>query len=283
MMRPHDVGRLVGMTVALSWLDGEQAVTELAAIGFTAVEVHRLQIGPSIPGVPVLEAHAAALGALIEERGLVASSLNAAGAAGFEPITGDRNCSIDSLAQDLRLAAALGAARVICWDGRLGDTDPARAPAVLASVVEEARARSRLRDPPDVSVELHPFTFALAAGRVRETAEALREVGAGLCLDFCHFGVALGPGFAAELGPDVISGTNHVHLADSDCSTSELHVPLGGGLLDVEGVAALFQARPVALAWDLFGWPAARHAMRQGLPRYAQIVTSHRRSLETAA
>jgi sugar phosphate isomerase/epimerase len=271
------------MTVALSWLDGEQAIAELAAIGFTAVEVHLLQIGPSLPGAPVLEGHAAGMGSLIRDSGLVVSSLNAAGAPGFEPVAGDWNSSVNSLARELRLAAALGASRLICWDGCLGEADPARAPALLASAIAEAVSCSRLNDPPAVSVELHPFTFTLATGQVLETAIALHEVGAGLCMDFCHFGVALGPGFATELDSRVIAATNHVHLADSDCRTPELHVPLGVGALDVAGITSMFEGRPVALAWDMFGWPAVRQAMRQGLPTYSDIVSAHRRSLEAFA
>lgn len=279
MPQPEDIGRLVGMTVALSWLDGEQAVEELASIGFSAVEVHLEQIRPGLPGLPAHEAHAAAIGDLLRERGLVPSSLNAAGSAGFEPLNGDREGSVETLARQLRLASALGAPRLICWDGRLGDTDPRLAPATLATVIDDARRRAQLDDPPVVSVELHPFTFALASGCVAETAAALQEVGAGLCVDFCHFGVALGPTFAATLEPDVIAATNHVHLADGDCVTSELHFPLGRGVIDLEASASLFSSRPVSLAWDLFGWPVPRRAMREGFARYARIVEEHKRSL----
>ena len=241
MTRPADVGRLIGMTVALSWLDGEQAVDELAAVGFTAVEVHTLQLGPSLPGPAVLEAHAAAMQSHLRGRGLEPSSLNAAGAAGFEPVAGDWEESVDVLATQLRLAAALGSPRLICWDGRIGSAEPARAPARLADAIDEARRRSGLQDPPVISVELHPFTFALACGLVSETATALREVGAGLCVDFCHFAVALGRSF--PLAPEVIAATNHVHLADSDCATSELHFPLGEGSLDLGALAASFAYR----------------------------------------
>jgi len=278
----EDISSLVGMTVALSWLDCEQAVEELLAIGFTAVEVHVEQLRPALPGVPAREAHAAAMGQFVREHGLVPSSLNAAGAAGFEPVAGDRDSSVETLAFQLRLAAALGAPRLICWDGRLGDEDAQRAPAVLAAVIDEARQRSQLDDPPVVSVELHPFTFALESGRVAETAAALCDVGAGLCVDFCHFGVALGPSFATTLEPDVIEATNHVHLADGDCTTSELHFALGEGVIDVEAVASLFSSQPVSLAWDLFGWPVPRRAMREGFAQYTRIVEAHRRSLAPA-
>ena len=53
-------------------------------------------------------------------------------------------------------------------------------------------AIDRLADPPEVSIELHPFTFALKHRALPELATALSRVGAGICLDFCHFGVALG-------------------------------------------------------------------------------------------
>jgi sugar phosphate isomerase/epimerase len=266
------------MTVALSWLDGEAAAEELASIGFAAVEVHLFQLAPAIPGVPVLEAHAESMGVFLRGRGLVPSSLNAAGAPDFEPVAGDRDAAIETLAGQLRIAAALGAPRLICWDGRVHE-DASRAPGLLADVVEAALTRSGLDEPPDVSVELHPFTFALAHGLLEETAGALRQAGAGICLDFCHLAVALGPDFAGRLTAEVIQATNHVHLADSDCASSELHFPLGEGVLEVEGIARLFDGHPVALAWDMFGWPAPRHAMREGLARYARIVDAHARTL----
>jgi sugar phosphate isomerase/epimerase len=275
---PQDAGSLVGMTVALSWLDGEAAAEELASIGFTAVEVHLFQLAPAIPGVAVLEAHAEAMGGFLRGRGLVVSSLNAAGAPGFEPVAGDREAAIETLAGQLRVAAALGAPRLICWDGR-AHGDAAEAPVLLADVVGGALARSGLTVPPDVSVELHPFTFALADGVLEETARALRQVGAGICLDFCHLAVALGPDFAGRLTDEVIEATNHIHLADSDCASSELHFPLGEGVLEVEEIARLFDGRRVVLAWDMFGWPAPRRAMREGLARYAEIVAAHARTL----
>jgi sugar phosphate isomerase/epimerase len=231
--------------------------------------------------VPVLEAHAAAMGQLLRDRGLAPSSLNAAGAPGFEPVGKERAAAVETLARQLRLAAALGAPRVICWDGRPA-ADAAAAPALLAGVVDEALTRSRLAEPPAVSVELHPFTFALATGRLAETAAALQQVGAGLCVDFCHFGVALGRDFAARLEPEVIEATNHVHLSDSDCAASELHFPLGEGVLDVEALAGLYAGRAVSLAWDMFGWAAPRRAMREGIGRYTRIVEAHRRTLESA-
>jgi sugar phosphate isomerase/epimerase len=163
----------------------------------------------------------------------------------------------------------MGAPRVLCWDGR---GDARDAPQLLADCVSSALERSGLDDPPAVSVELHPFTFALAQRVVPEVAEALRAAGAGICLDFCHFGVALGPTFGDELTADVLSAVNHVHFSDSDCTSSELHFPLGEGVLDLDALDARLDGLDVALAWDLFGWPAPRDAIRRTLPVYARYV-----------
>jgi sugar phosphate isomerase/epimerase len=283
MTRPPDAGLAVGATVPFARLDLESAAAELLAIGFEAVEVHSLQLGPGLPGVPVHERHAAAAGEGLRAAGLPPTTLNAAGEPGFEPLGDERDAAVDALARTLRLGAALGAARVICWDGRLDDPAGApAAPARLAAVIDEARRRAGLPDPPAVSVELHPFTFALAHRLVAEAAAALREVGAGLCLDFCHFGVALGPAFADGLDDDVLAAVNHVHLSDGDCVSSELHLPLGDGVLDVDGLAGLFAGREVALAWDIFSWPLPRAGLRAGFERYRGLVARHAASLARA-
>jgi sugar phosphate isomerase/epimerase len=271
MTRP-DVGRLIGMTVGFARLDAEAASSLLAELGFEAVEIHLLQLGPGMPGVPVFERHAEALGLALRDLGLVVSSLNGAGAPGFDPLGGGEALheAAGELARQLRLAAALGSPRVLCWDGRLPDgAAPRAAPGLLAECVAAAIERSELDDPPAVSVELHPFTFALERLLVREVADALAGVGAGICLDFCHFGVALGADFGRELSAEVLRAVNHVHFADTDCATSELHFPPGEGVLDLDALVSSLEARDLALAWDLFGWPAPRAAIRRTMPVYA--------------
>jgi sugar phosphate isomerase/epimerase len=220
----------------------------------------------------VFEGHAAALGEHLREAGLVVSTLNGAGAPGFEPHS-DWDAAADELARQLRLAAALGSPRVLCWDGRLAaGADVATAPRRLADCIAAGLERSGLATPPEVSVELHPFTFALEQRLVPELAEALRTVGAGLCLDFCHFGVALGAAFLDDLDDAAIAAVNHVHFSDTDCVTSELHFPPGLGVLDLNAVMSRLSGLEVAIAWDLFGWPAPRAAIRAAFPVYAGYV-----------
>ena len=271
----QDVGRLIGMTVGFPRLDAEAAAGLLVEFGFEAVEVHLLQVGPGVAGVPVCEGHAAALGESLRDAGLVVSTLNCAGAPGFEPLGGSAawEAAADELARQLRLAEAMGSPRVLCWDGSLPpEGDPSPGPRLLAECVATALERSGLSDPPEVSVELHPFTFALDRRLVPELGEALRGVGAGICLDFCHFGVALGSAFLDELDAAVLEAVNHIHFADTDCVTSELHFPPGKGVLDLDAIVSRVAGLDVALAWDLFGWPAPRAAIRKHLPAYARFA-----------
>jgi sugar phosphate isomerase/epimerase len=260
------------MTIGFPRHGAEDAADLLATLGLEAVEIHLLQLGPGLAGASVFEGHASALGEALRERGLVVSALNGAGATGFEPHE-DWDGAADELARQLRLASALGSPRLLCWDGRLrSETTAATASRRLADCIEAARERSRLTDPPVVSVELHPFTFALERGALAELAEELQRVGAGICLDFCHFGVSLGPGFASSLDAEVLAGVNHVHFADTDCTTPELHFPPGRGILDLESIMSHISALEAAIAWDLFGWPAPHAAIRESLASYARFV-----------
>src|SRR5262249_39862411 len=175
--------------------------------------------------------------------GLAVTTLNTAGSRDFDPL-GDPARSVEALARSLRLAAAMGAERVLVWDGRADE--PAGAPEGLAGCIARAVDASGLGDPPRVSVELHPFTFALAYGLLEETAAAVLRVGARLCLDYCHFGVVLGPSFADALTPSVLEAVDHVHWADTDCTTSELHFPPGRGVLDLDAVDARLEGRDLS-------------------------------------
>jgi sugar phosphate isomerase/epimerase len=261
-----DVGLLIGATVAFARLDAEAVAALLLDLEFEAMEVQLLQIGPGVPGVPVFEGHAAALGESLRDRGLVVSTLNGAGAPGFDPLV-DPEGAADELARQLRLTAAMGSPRLLCWDGRLPpDVRAEKAPERLAACIAAGAERSGLAEPPEVSVELHPFTFALEHRLVGELGAALRGVGAGICLDFCHFGVALGADFDFEP-----AHVNHVHYSDTDCVTSELHFPPGKGVLDLDSLVARLPAG-VAISWDLFGWPAPRAAIRASMGDYLRAL-----------
>lgn len=271
MSRP-DRDLLIGMSLMFPRLDIESAAVEVAELGFEALEIHLLQIGPGVIDLPIGDAHAEAAGEAVRAAGLLVSTLNAAGAPGFEPLR-DPATAADEAARLLRLAHAMGAVRLLVWDGRPAPAgEVGAAPATLAKCIARGVDRSGLSRPPEVSVELHPFTFALEHGLVAETATALREVGAGVCLDPCHFGVVLGPAFVDHLDQPLLDAINHVHWADTDCATSELHFPLGAGVLDLGSLARKLEGVDAAVAWDLFAWPAPRAAIEAGLPAYRRLV-----------
>lgn len=275
MGRP-DRDLLIGMSLMFPRLDIESAAAALAEFGFQGLEIHLFQIGPGVIDLPIGEAHAEVAGDAARAAGLFVSTLNAAGAQGFEPLH-DPATAADELARLLRLAHAMGAVRLLVWDGRLAaGGDDTSAPETLAECVARGIDRSKLSRPPEVSVELHPFTFALQRGLVGEAAAELQGVGAGICLDPCHFGVALGSTFVDHLDQAILEAINHVHWADSDCATSELHFPPGAGVLDLESLAGKLAVVDAAVAWDLFAWPAPRAAIEAGLPAYRRLVRERR-------
>ena len=275
---PPDHGKLVGMSLMASRDDVETAAATVKELGFDAMEVHAVHLGPNLPGVPVFEAHAAAVGDVVRRAGLIVSTLNVVGDATFDPFGGEAAlaATVDGLATHMRWAAAMGAPRILIWEGRVakrGDVDGACT--TLARAIETAARRSGLSDPPPVSCELHPFTFALKHRAVPPLARALRSIGAGICFDFCHFGVALGRDILAFIDDEVLAAIDHIHYSDTDTKTSELHFPPGEGVLDLDAIGARLAGKPIAASWDLFGWPGPRHAVHARMSAYTSFVRRH--------
>jgi sugar phosphate isomerase/epimerase len=270
-----DHGKLIGMSLMAGRDDIEVAGAMVKELGFEGMEVHGNQIGPSLPGVPVFEAHAAAVGDVVRRAGLIVSSLNVVGDSSFDPFGGPTALAttVEGLAAHMRWAAAMGAPRVLIWEGRVAKREDLDAACkTLANVIDNARRRSGLSDPPSVSCELHPFTFALKYRALPELATALRSVGAGICFDFCHFGVALGGDLFALLAEDVVDTIDHIHFSDTDGRTSELHFPPGEGMLDLAAIGERIAGKPIAASWDLFGWPGPRYAVSAHMDAYRGFV-----------
>jgi sugar phosphate isomerase/epimerase len=283
-MQQNDDVILVGMTVATPRLDLEAAAAEIAEAGYRGVEVFSGQIGPGVFAVEAQAAHARVARGHLERRGLVPVTLNSIDGS-FDPLRAP-DSSIQTLARHLQLADALGVPRLLIWDGIHDETAvvaPREAPQLLAETIVAARNASGLRHLPAVSVELHPFTYTFQHGLLAETATALTSVGAGICLDVAHFGVALGAYFAGQLTGPVLDAVNHVHWCDSDCRTSGLHFPMGQGVVDLARLETAIAARPVVIALDLFGWPAPREAMREVRVAYAELLHRHRVTLDRVA
>lgn len=260
------------MTINFPRLGYEDACRELQTLGFEAVEIFVGQIGPGVISLPLSERHGEVVARHLREIGLEATMLNAIDG-NFEPLL-NWDESVRWLARTLRLAHSAAIPRVLIWDGQaptdLTQTEPfAR---LLAEAVEGGRELSGLAAPPTISVELHPFTFALQNDLLVETAMALSAAGAGICLDFCHFAVARGARFTECLEDAVLEAINYVHWCDSDCSTDALHMAPGAGRLDLDAVVDRLAGRGLVLAWDLFAWPTPRAAIVEHLGIYEQAL-----------
>ena len=269
-----DSGKLIGMSL-LGEHEIERAAAFVAGFGFQAMEVFHGQIGPALIPVAITETHAAWAGEVVRAAGLQVSTLNCAGHPAFDPHGGEEaeRASATALAEQLRWAAAMGSPRVLIWDGIAREAAVVdRAATTLARVIGRALEDCRLPDPPDISIELHPFTFALEQRRLDDLAAALVPLQAGICLDFCHFAVALGPGFIDEVSDRVLDTVNHIHYSDSDATTSEFHIPPGLGVLDLDRITDRLRGRGLSAAWDLFCWPGPERAIRTYLPAYAEFV-----------
>jgi sugar phosphate isomerase/epimerase len=269
-----DSGKLIGMSLTGEH-EIERAAAFVAGFGFQAMEVFHGQIGPALITVGITETHAAWAGEVVRAAGLQVSTLNCAGHPAFDPHAGDEaeRASVAALAEQLRWAAAMGSPRLLIWDGIA--REPAvvdRAATTLARVIGRALEDCRLVDPPEISIELHPFTFALEQGRLDELATALAPLHAGICLDFCHFAVAMGPGFIDEVSDRVLDAVNHIHYSDSDATTSEFHIPPGLGVLDFKRITDRLRGRGLSAAWDLFSWPGPERAIRTYFPVFAEFV-----------
>ena len=270
-----DAGVTIGSTLLAIRDDVETAVKLNRDLGFQAMEVHGSHLGAGFPNVPVLEAHAAATGQLIRDQGLIVSTLNVAGDPSFQPYgdRDDRQATIDGLARHMRWAHAMGAPRVLFWDGIVDDpSEIGSACETLADVINAARDKSGLSTPPELTCELHPFTFALTHRAIEDLGASLVAAGAGICFDFAHFGVALKEDLTSLLTPEVIAATNLLHYSDTDFVSSEVHFPPTEGKVDCDEIGRLYKNRNIPVAWDLFSWPAPRHAVGTHMQHYERFV-----------
>ncbi len=276
-----DTGKLIGMSAWLALEDVEQACETMRGLGFEALALLFTQVGSRLIPARVFDGHYAAAGQVVRDAGLEVSTLNCIeGAPLFDPFSSEesRRASAERLAEHLRHAAAMGAPGILIWDGELGvGDDPAGAAAQLTDCIGRARdVAGASAAELSVSVELHPFTFGLAQHRLEDLAQRLPEVGAGFCVDFCHFGVAHGGDFLEWLTPTVTDAVNEIHYADTDCVTSEFHYPPGRGQLDLDALYRHFAGRGLPAALDLFQWPAPRSGAREGMKPYSDFVRSQK-------
>ena len=211
---------------------------------------------------------------MLEAKGLEATVLNCITYA-YKPLEGAESLREAGrlIAGYLELADALGCKRVLLWDCESDDPEILpHAASRLAESVVIGNDLSGLGQSVLTSFELHPNTVGWKYGLAAEVASKLSEVGAGVCLDFCHAGVAFGPDFMDAIEPEVDRAINLVHWSDSDCATEQLHFPPGRGIVNLQAAESALQGRDLQVSWDLFSWPAPREAIEKGMGRYLEAL-----------
>jgi sugar phosphate isomerase/epimerase len=121
--------------------------------------------------------------------------------------------------------------------------------------------------------EPHPFTVGFTRGGLSDLCEAVGTGRFGLILDTCHLSVAFPEDYLAQLRP-LVPCVKHLHLADSDLETSELHYPPGAGLVDLAACMRTLHEEGFrgTVAWDLYSWPFPERAVRETRPALSRLV-----------
>lgn len=246
----------------------EQALEIMHQAGFTGVEMWKPQLRRCRTAELRKRFAAYAAG-----KGLALGGLNVVGEAYFQPFGDEaqRRNTLEGVKADVDYAVSLGVRDVLIWEGIRPPGLSHRqvldllAPltALLGAAVEYAKANGAR-----ILVEPHPFTVGMNDEFLIRLCDALPAQDFGITFDFCHYGVGRPQDYVQavyRLG----SRIQHVHFADTDQRSSELHLVPGEGVLDL--TALLRALRDIGysgqLALDLYGHPTPGAAARRGLPK----------------
>ena len=264
--------RLCGNSITFQDYTAEEACQRLAAAGCNAVEMWP----PHLAGCrsPSLLKQFREFAA---ELGFELWGYNAVGADYFQPFgsTANYNRTLAGLKADVDHALELGVADVMVWEGRRppdSDIPDADLLATLVSLFTEAIDYAR---PKDVrfTAEPHPFTLGMDNDFMKQLCDQLDRAHFGVLYDFCHYGVGQ-PASYVDAIYDLGARIEHLHYADTDGFTSELHYPPGKGALDL---ATMNQAlKEIGFAGtstlDMYGYPMPEQGYLWGLPLYRQAL-----------
>lgn len=264
--------RLCGNSITFQDYTAEEACQRLAAAGCNAVEMWPPHLAGCRTPSLLQQFHEFAA-----ELGLDLWGYNAVGADYFQPFgsTANYNRTLAGLRADVDHALELGVHDVMIWEGvRPLDSDIPDADllATLASLFTEAIDYARPKGA-RFTAEPHPFTLGMDNDFMKQLCDQLDRDYFGVLFDFCHYGVGQ-PATYVDAIYDLGSRIEHLHYADTDGFTSELHYPPGKGALDL---AAMNQAlREIGFAGtstlDMYGYPMPEQGYLWSLPVYRQAL-----------
>lgn len=127
--------------------------------------------------------------------------------------------------------------------------------------------------------EPHPDTYSMqnswAIDFIDRLSEGLPAKSVGLLYDCCHYGVGQRDTYVqsiAELG----SRIQHIHFSDGDRQTYALHLALGDGDLDLEGIVSAFQSTNYkgTLTCDVYNNPLLEDCARRSVQRIRDVESA---------
>ncbi len=261
--------RWFGNSIAFEDYSLEQALALMREAGFTGVEMWKPHLR---------RCRTAALRERFRDQarelGLALGGLNAVGEAYFQPFGGDREReeTLRGLCGDIDYALSLGVRDVLIWEGvkPSGLNSEAVRERLLPPLLELFRSVLRYAEPRGARllIEPHPFTVGMDDRLLISLFDQLDSECFGITYDFCHYGVGRPDDYiqaVSKLGRRI----RHIHFADSDQRSSELHFAPGDGCMDLAGLLAAFQKIPYdgTITLDLYGNPMPIAAAQRGIPR----------------
>lgn len=265
---------IIAGSIAFQDFPLEEALVRIRACGFDGVEMWQPHLARC--RTPALLSW---FGREARANGLELFGLNVIGFDWFRPFgtEAERADTLGRLKDAMDDAVALGVKDVMIWEG----VRPERAgrnvleqhclPRLLA-LLGPALAHAGERGL-NILCEPHPFTVAIDDWFAIELHDRLAAPNFGYIYDCCHYGVGRPADYVravANLGHRI----RHIHFADSDMKTSELHFPPGEGVLDLDAIVEAFVALEYrgTISLDLYGWPMPERGAAVGVPYLKRVI-----------
>ncbi|MCL4251587.1 MAG: sugar phosphate isomerase/epimerase [Anaerolineae bacterium] len=258
---------LRGNSISFHAYPAEEACQRIVAAGCNSVEMWKDHLSGF--KTPALLAHFREFAA---DLGLSLWGLNVVGADYFHPFESGASYdrTLAGLKEDVDYALELGVREVMVWEGAHPGIKISHVE-LLDTLTHLFQAAIDYARPNGVRflAEPHPFTLGMDLDFVCQLCDRLGRDHFGILFDFCHFGVGKPDGYVEAihtLGDRI----QHLHYADSDRVSSELHFPPGKGTLDLAAMDKALQdvGFKGSATLDMYGYPLPEQGYRWGLPRF---------------